>query len=407
MTDTPRVTEPCTLSSEALDRLHEAMAAHVAARRLPGLVTLVAAGDEVAVDAIGHTAFDGGEPMTRSTIFRIASLTKPVVATATMMMVDDGSVDLDQPVDEYLPELAGRRVLRSVDAGLDDTTAAGRPITVEDLLTFRMGYGMIVEPEFEPPYPVITAARDLDLVMAQPDPRTPHRPDEWIKRFGTLPLMHEPGTHWHYNASALVLGVLLARVAGTGLDEVLRSRVFEPLGMRDTGFWLPADRLAGLPAQYMTNFGTGVMEEQTGTGIDVWTRAPAFPSAAAGLLSTVDDYFTFARFLRAGGVHGDRRLLSGSWVTAMTTNHLTPDQIAEGGAILGGRGWGYGMSVAVAPDTISRIPGRYGWEGGYGTSWFNDPASDVTAILMSQTSDVLFDGTLAEFGALAIAARRR
>src|SRR5213080_1848440 len=177
-----------SMSQAGLDRLHQAMAARVAKGDMPGIVTLVARGDEVHVDAIGTMAFGGDQPMRRDTVFRITSMTKPILATATMLLVEEGAVTLDEPVDRLLPELADRRVLRRIDGPLDDTVPADRPITVEDLLTFRMGHGMIVEPTFDPPFPIVQAAHELQLVMGPPDPRTPHDPDEWIRRFGTLPL---------------------------------------------------------------------------------------------------------------------------------------------------------------------------------------------------------------------------
>jgi CubicO group peptidase (beta-lactamase class C family) len=176
--------------------LHQAMAARVAKGELPGLVTLVAEGDEVEVDAIGTMAFGSTDPMRRDTIFRIASMTKPILAAATMMLVEDGKLALEEPVDRVLPELAGRRVLKRIYGPLDDTVPALRSITVEDLLSFRMGYGHLFDPTFDPPFPIVNKARDLDLVMGAPDPRTPHDPDAWIKLFGTLPLMHQPGEWW-------------------------------------------------------------------------------------------------------------------------------------------------------------------------------------------------------------------
>src|SRR2546427_6306668 len=145
-------------SQAGLDRLHEAMAARVANGELPGVVTLVAHGEDVHVDAIGVMAFGGNEPMRRDTIFRITSMTRPILATATMMLVEDGKVALDEPVDRLLPELADRKVLKRIDGPLDDTVPARRPITVEDLLTFRMGPGLIFAPTFDPPCPMITAA---------------------------------------------------------------------------------------------------------------------------------------------------------------------------------------------------------------------------------------------------------
>ena len=392
------------LTQAGLDRLHEAMAARVDKGELPGLVTLVAKGDDVRVDTIGFTAFDGAEPMRRDTIFRIASMTKPVLAAATMMLVEDGRLGLDEPVDRLLPELADRRVLKQVDGPLDETVPADRPITVEDLLTLRLGFGTIIEPSFDPPFPINKAANDLQLVLGAPDPRTPHDPDEWIKRFGTLPLMYQPGERWQYNVGTLVLGVLVARAAGQPLGDFFRARIFEPLGMTETGFWLPAEYTRRLPSYYMTNFETGKMELRTVSTPSEWASPPAFPSGSGGLLSTVDDFLAFARLLLAKGTHQGERLLSEESVELMTTNHLTPEQIAGGGVLLGGRGWGFGMDVVTEPDEASPNPGAYGWSGGYGTSWFNDPSQNLVAIAMTQTSDFLFNGALDEFAKLAIEA---
>jgi CubicO group peptidase (beta-lactamase class C family) len=388
-------------SPAGLDRLHRAMAARVADGELPGMVTLIAHGENVHVDTIGVMAFGSNQPMRRDTIFRIASMTKPILATATMMLVEDGKLALDEPVDRLAPELANRRVLKRVDGPLDDTVAANRPITVEDLLTFRMGYGMVFEPSFEPPYPIISAADRLQLVMGPPDPRTPHDPDEWLRRFGTLPLMYQPGQRWQYNAGALVLSVLVARASEQPLEELLRIRIFAPLGMKDTGFWMPAEHTGRLPSYYMTDPQTGKLELQTLSAPSEWTRPPAFPAGSAGLLSTVDDYLAFSQLLLNKGVHKDERLLSERSVELMTTNHLTPEQMAGAGPVLAGHGWGFGLAVVTAPDEVSPVPGRFGWDGGYGTSWFNHPNRDLVAIAMTQTSDFLFNGGLAEFAKLA------
>lgn len=383
------------------ERLHLAMAARVAKGELPGIVTLLAQGEEVHFDTIGKLAFDSDAPMRRDTIFRITSMTKPILATAAMMLVEDGRLALNEPVDRVLHELAQRRVLRRVDGPLDDTVPANRPITVEDLLTFRMGYGLILEPSFDPPYPVINAANELRLFMGPPEPRTPHTPDEWIKHFSTLPLMYQPGERWQYNAGSLVLGVLVARASGLTLADFFRTRIFDPLGMKETGFFMPVEDILRLPGRYMTDPETGKLELQNLSAPSEWTKPPVFPSGAAGLLSTVDDYLAFARLLLNKGAYEGGRLVSEESVTLMTTNHLTPDQIADGGLILGGRGWGFGMAVVTAPDDVSAVPGRYGWEGGYGTGWFNDPNRNLVAIAMTQTSDFLFNGGLAEFERLA------
>jgi CubicO group peptidase (beta-lactamase class C family) len=393
-----------TTSQTGLDRLHEAMAARVAANVFPGIVTLVAHGDEVHVDAIGTLSFGRREPMQRNTIFRITSMTKPILATATMMLVEDGKLALDESVDRLLPELANRRVLEQIDGPLDKTVPANRPITIEDLLTFRMGHGLVVEPTFDPPFPVISAGNELGLAMGPPEPRTPHDPDEWIRRFATLPLMNQPGQRWQYNTGSFVLGILVARAAGQGLEDVLRIRIFAPLGMNETGFSMLPSGVGRLPDQYMPDFQTGKLELHTASSADVWTKPPVFPSGAGGLLSTVDDYLAFARLLLNRGAYQGRRLLSERSVQLMTTNHLSPEQIASGGPILQGQGWGYGMAVSVQPDEVSAVPGRYGWAGGYGTCWFNDPHRNLVTIAMTQTADFLFNGSTDEFSKLAAAA---
>ena len=391
-------------SQAGLDRLHEAMSTRVAKGELPGMVTLVAREEDVHVDTIGTKAFGASEPMRRDTIFRITSMTKPILAAATMMLVEDRKVALDEPVDRLVPELADRRVLKRIDGPLDETVPAMRSITVDDLLTFRIGHGLIMEPTFDPPYPIVIAANEMGLVMGPPEPRTVHDPDEWIKRFGTLPLEYQPGERWQYNTGALVLSVLVARAGGQSLPDFMRMRIFEPLGMNDTGFSISAEQSKRLPSYYQTNFQTGKLELQSVSGPGVWTTPPAFPSGAAGLVSTIDDYLAFARLLLNEGVHEGRRLISQRSVELMTTNHLTPERMAGGGPILGGQGWGFGMSVATAPDDVSSMPGRYGWSGGYGTFWFNDPSRRLIAIAMTQTTDVLFNGAMTEFAKLAMRA---
>jgi CubicO group peptidase (beta-lactamase class C family) len=381
------------------------MAARVERGEFPGIVTLVARDDDVRVDAIGVTEFGGATPMRRDTPFRITSMTKPVLAAATMVLVEDDVIDLEEPVARLLPELAGQRVLARVDGPLTDTVPAKRPVTIDDLLTYRLGFGLITEPEFDPPYPINQAAVEMRLALGEPDPRTPHAPDEWIRLFGSLPLMYQPGERWNYNVGTLVLGVLLARATGQALGDVLRERLFEPLGMRDTGFWLPAERARRLPTYYLTDPETQKMVERPISGPEVWSRPPVFPSGSAGLLSTVDDYLRFARMLLDRGVHGGTRVLSEKSVELMTTNHLTARQIATAGQLLDGSGWGLGMAVTVAPDNISG-PGRYGWSGGYGTTWFNDPNERLVAVAMTQVSDFLWSGALTEFNKVAYPQRR-
>jgi CubicO group peptidase (beta-lactamase class C family) len=390
------------LTPSSLEPLHAAMSARVDRGEVPGLVLLVSHGDEVWVDTIGYTGFGRGAPMARDTIFRIASMTKPMLAAVALSLVEDGTIALDAPVGRWLPELAEPRVLQQIDGPLDETVPAARAITVEDLLTFRMGSGMLTEPTFDPPFPIVRAGRERRLVLSEPDPRTPHGPDEWMRLFGELPLMCQPGERWMYNTSAIVLGVLVARAGGGSLGDVMHNRLFGPLGMATTGFWLPSEQLTGLPPYHLKNPETGNFSEPEVSPAEEWSRPPVFPSGAAGLLSTVDDVHAFGRMLRGGGELDGTRVLSERSVAALTTNHLTPEQITGGGVLLSGSGWGYGMAVTVAPDEVSPAPGRYGWSGGYGTSWCNDPATGRTLVILSQVSDVLWNGTLTEFNQLAL-----
>lgn len=380
------------------------MAARVANGELPGLVTMLARGDEVHVDTIGCHDFDGAVPMRRDSLFRVASLTKPILATVTMILVSEGALDLDEPVDRLLPELADRRVLVRIDGPLDETVPARRPITVEDLLTFRMGFGMLTQPTFNPPFPIVTVPDELRLVLGQPDPPTPHSPDEWIELFATLPLMYQPGERWQYNVASLVLGVLVARAGGATLGEVMSRKLFEPLGMVDTGFSTTAADADRIPGYYLGGLGGREVSLQHVSRPEQWSNPPVFESGAGGLLSTVDDFLAFARLLSNAGVHNGHQLLPAEAVDRLTTNHLTPEQIAAGGVLLEPQGWGYGMAVAAAPDEVSAQPGRYGWDGGYGTVWFNDPYRGLIAMAFTQTSDFLFRGGRAEFTRLAVRA---
>ena len=270
------------------------------------------------------------------------------------------------------------------------------------MLTYRMGFGMLIEPTFDPPFPIVTVPGEMGLALGPPEPRTPHAPDEWIRLFGSLPLMYQPGERWQYNVAGLVLGVLVARAAGQPLGDLLHERVLAPLDMTHTGFWLPAEQAAELPAHYQTD-DAGELTVNPLTGPDLWSSPPVFPSGAGGLLSTADDFLAFGRFMLARGVHQGRRLLSERSIELMTTNHLTPAQIAGGGMLLGGNGWGFGMAVATEPDEVSAVPGRYGWSGGYGTTWFNDPHENLIGIALTQGSSFLWSGALTEFDKLAYA----
>src|SRR3989440_11782100 len=239
------------LSRARLGRMHDVMAGYVERGEVPGLVTLVSRRGEMHVDAIGMKAVSNSDPMRRDTIFRISSMTKPITATATMILVEECKVRLDEPVDRWLPELAERKVLKRLDGPLDDTVPAKRPITVRALLTFCMGFGQMMAPPDA--YPILQAASAQQIGMGPPNPSSMPAPDEWMLRLGQLPLMHQPGERWMYNTGSDVLGVLIARASGQPLEAFLRERIFEPLEMRDTGFSVPEASLDRLATSYWTN----------------------------------------------------------------------------------------------------------------------------------------------------------
>ena len=372
------------LSAARLGRMHDIMAGYVEHGVVPGLVTAVYRKGVLHVDAIGRQAFDG-VPMRRDTIFRIASMTKPVAAAAAMILVEECRLRLDDPVDALLPELANRQVLQRLESPLDETVPAQRSITLRDLLTFRMGFGQLMAPPDA--YPILKAADDLQIGMGPPHPEAMPAPDEWLHRLGTLPLMYQPGERWMYNTGSDVLGVLLARATGRPLEEFLRERLFEPLGMKDTSFSVPASSIDRLATSYMPNQETGALEVYDEAAGGHWSVPPAFPSAAGGLVSTIDDYLAFGRMMLSQGRYAGGRILSRLSVEAMATDQLTPEQKAISGFFpdfFDSTGWGFGVSIITKRDGIASVPGRFGWDGGLGTTWYSDPKEDLAAILLTQ-----------------------
>jgi CubicO group peptidase (beta-lactamase class C family) len=361
------------LSAAGLERVAEIAASHVGPGRVPGVVALVASGDDVHVEALGSLSI-GGPPVRRDSLFRIASTTKPITGAATMALVGEGLVSPDEPVGRLLPELASPRVLRRMDGPLDDTVAGQREITVRDLLTFTGGFGMHVGMFMAAaPWPIMVAATEAQLAtMGPPDPETAPEPDEWIGRLGSLPLMAQPGERWLYNTGAQVLGVLCQRAAGASrYEEVLRTRLFEPLGMTQTAFAAPdVARLA--TAYASTADGLTVWDPPDGK----WSRPPAFDDGAAGLVSTVDDLFAFAEMFRRGG----GPVLSREAVREMTREQLTPAQRAGQEAFLADRSWALCQSVIVSGERT----GAFGWDGGLGSSFLIDPARDLVVIVLTQ-----------------------
>ena len=374
------------LSAARLARMHDVMAGYVERGEVPGIVTAVSRRGDAHVDAIGTKAVGGGAPVARDTIVRIASMTKPIIAVATLILVEECVLRLDEPVDRLLPELAGRRVLRALDAALDDTVPAQRPITVRDLLTFRMGFGIVMAPPDT--YPIQRAMTELLLGQGPPGASTPP-PDEWLRRLGTLPLMYQPGERWVYHTGSDVLGVLIARAAGQPLEAFLRERIFEPLGMRDTGFSVPAAGLDRLATSYWTNPQTRALDLYDDAKTGQWSRPPAFPSGGGGLVSTVDDYMAFGQMMLKVGRHERTRILSRASIETMTTDQLTPAQKAVSGLIndyFDSHGWGFGVAMVTQRTDVAGSIGSFGWDGGLGTSWRSDPREEMVGILLTQAS---------------------
>jgi CubicO group peptidase (beta-lactamase class C family) len=368
------------LSKARLERMHDVMAGHVERGAVPGIVTLLSRRGEVQADAVGMKAI-GGEPIRRDTLLPIASMTKPVAASAAMILVEECKLRLDDPVDPLLPELADRRVLRAIDGALDDTVPANRPITLRDLLTLRLGIGAVMAPPGQ--YPIQEA---MDEARLSPGPDPPSLvPDEWMKRLGALPLIHQPGERWMYETGSDVLGVLISRATGGPLETFFRERIFGPLGMKDTGFHVPAEKLHRLASCYGANPETGALELYDPANDSQWSRPPVFESCGGGLVSTVDDYLAFCRMMLNKGKYGGERILSRPSVALMTTDHLTPGQKAGAGMFFGdSSSWGFGLSVITKRDDLAATPGRFGWDGGYGTSGYSDPEEEMVGILMTQ-----------------------
>ena len=361
------------------------MASEVAAGHVPGLISLVARRDDVHVDVIGTPSLNDDAPLARDAIFRIASLTKPIVAAAALALVEEGVLGLQEPIDELVPELASRQVLRSLDAALDDTVPARRPIVLEDLLTYRLGFGSLIMPPDT--YPIQRAEAELGLqsIGGPPWPPGPHTADEWIAALGTLPLMDQPGERWLYNTSGQVLGILVARASGASLESVLRTRIFDPLGMNDTGFCVPPEKLTRLTTFYRSDPETGVLSVLDPPRRSWWSTPPRLADGSGWLVSTIDDYWSFVSMVLAGGTGNGRRILSTESVILMTSDHLTPSQRDGNALFLGPHGsWGLGLAVPAAGSSDEPFPCGIGWDGGTGTTWRSDASRHVTAILFTQ-----------------------
>lgn len=339
----------------------------VADETVPGAVALVAREGQVETAAAGELA--------RETPVRIASVGKPVTAAALLQLVDDGALALDDPVERWLPELADPRVVRTPHAPVTDTVPAHRPVTVRDVMESRAGYGFAADFTLPALAPLFA-----ELAQGPPQPQQVAPPEEWTAALAGIPMLHQPGEAWLYNTCSDIQGVLIARAARQPLDQVLTERLFEPLGMPDTAFHAPPGRL---PPLYRP--GSDGTLEVADPPDGQWSTPPPFPSGAGGLVSTLDDLFTFLRMLRAGGRAEDgRRVLSLGAVRLMTTNHLTERQRAYSELFLEGQGWGYGGSVDVVRREPWNTPGRYGWVGGTGTAAHLVRRTGLVTVLLTQ-----------------------
>ncbi|WP_028778038.1 serine hydrolase domain-containing protein [Shimazuella kribbensis] len=373
-------------SETGLRKMRNVLARHVDSGKIPGFVALVSRNGETHVEAIGTMRHNGGSLMRRDTIFRMASTSKPVAIAPVMILLDECRLRLDDLVETWLPELANRQVLKRIDGPLDDTVPARRPITVRDLLTSTFGLGIDQTALGSPIQNAIFEQGIFPGLVEVPGT------DEWMRRLGQLPLMYQPGERWQYHISHDLLTVLVARVTGQPFETFLRERILDPLGMKDTGLHVPADKIDRLPPSYAP-------DPQTGEFI-VWDKAAggqySQPVAFRGadLVSTVDDYHVYFRMLLNQGMHGTKRILSRSAVQLMTTNCLTLEQTAARVALAKNNvhishgqgqhgGWGFGMAVRTYLGDYASI-GQFGWDGGTGTSAYADPDKQLTGVLLTQ-----------------------
>jgi CubicO group peptidase (beta-lactamase class C family) len=372
------------LSKSRLERMHLVLSRYVERQEIPGLVALVSHHDDVHVEALGTLAFGDPAPMKRDTIFRIASITKPITAVAAMILVEECKVRLDDSIEPWLPELAHRRVLTSISSDLDDTVPALRAITLRDLLTYRMGFGSVMA--MPDTYPIQKFIRDYRIGGDGPMlPTQAPGMDEWLQKLGSLPLLAQPGERWMYQVSGDVLGALIARVSGQSLGTFMRERIFDPLGMKDTAFHVPPEKIGRLPAFYFFNRQRNTLDMFDDVSNSAWRSEPPFESGGGGLVSTIDDYFAFSRMMLNKGWHGRQQILSRATVELMTSDQLTPEQRAGSEIFFGTHSsWGLGMAVDIGRNEIFHTPGRFGWTGGFGTTAYTDPAEGMIGILFTQ-----------------------
>jgi CubicO group peptidase (beta-lactamase class C family) len=363
--------------------------AYVQRQELAGAAALVwRAGEVLESVAAGWRDIEAGLPMTRDTIFRIASMSMPVTSLAAMILMERGAFALQEPIANWAHEFTHMRVLRSPDGPLDESVAAARPITFEDLLTHRAGltYGNFHRDPLRAAYALATGG-DIDSEL---------HPDDWITRLAELPLINQPGAAFHYGCSIDLLGLLLARISGESLSALLLRLVFAPLGMKDTGFVVAADKRDRRAGMYGFDSAGALTRYRPRPGGPFVAERPenmAYVSGGAGLWSTLDDYLVFARLFLGDGAVGGVRLLRPETLALMTTDRLTENQRTTaktlGMSVFGlGHGFGMGVAVLLDPAASMRMRGRggigtVGWPGAYGSWWQADPTEDSVMIFLT------------------------
>lgn len=368
------------------ERIQVAVEPHLNSGVLPGFSAVVSQHGSVRSHVFGSMSLTSGVPMLRDSIFRISSMSKPITAAAALILADRGVISLDEPIHRFVPELSDRKVLRNLNSPLADTVPAARAVLVRDLLNYTDGFGQLYGSPTD--YPILAAALDLGLRMGPPEPGAQSATEEWLARLGTLPLMRQPGHSWLYDTAADVLSVLIARAAGTDVATFLHENLFEPLGMRDTSFSVPTEKLHRLVSAYTPDAATGLLAFTDDPITGQWSTAPAFSSGAGGLVSTCDDYLAFATMLLNQGRAHTELILSPASVKLMTTDSLTERQKSRSAAIpldFRTHSWGSGLSVVTAEDQIWQR-GTYGWTGGLGTFWVTNPHEQLVAIAMTQVA---------------------
>jgi CubicO group peptidase (beta-lactamase class C family) len=373
-------------SSARLDRMRHVLSSYVQHGGIPGLAFHISRNGEAHTETMGVRSLAADDVVARDTLFRITSMCRPITAVAMMILVEECVLRLDDPIDRWLPELADRKVLKHGDStdlyDIEDTEPAERPITVRDVLTFRTGYGMSLSPT------IIQRALGPHVGFGPPNPAYPYTADEWLDTLSRFPLVHQPGKRWMYNTASSIGGVLIARATDMSLDAFYRARIFETLGMHNTMFNATPDHRDRLMDAYSFNYETGkIALYDSHDDTSAWANPPAFQDGGAGLLSTIDDYARFAAMMLNYGKLDDKRILSRASVELMTTDHITAEQKAVSPFFPNfwdNRGWGFGMSVITKRDQLANVPGRFGWDGGFGTSWYSDPREGLTGILMTQ-----------------------